>query len=77
MNGDILRAKGSIYGTRDAGRAWWLHVSSVLQKHGWKMSALEPALFYLHDENHKLKGILPSMWTTHASQARGACSMRA
>lgn len=44
---DLLRAKGSIYGTRDAGRAWWKKLYSTLVRHGWKMSKIEPALFYL------------------------------
>ena len=54
---DLLRAKGSIYGTKDAGRAWWKKLYRTLKKHGWVMSKIEPALFYLIIDS-ELKGIL-------------------
>ena len=54
---DLLRAKGSIYGTKDAGRAWWKKLYRTLISHGWKMSKIEPALFFLVI-NGKLTGIL-------------------
>ena len=44
---DLLRAKGSIYGTKDAGRSWWKKLYATLRKHSWRMSRLEPALFIL------------------------------
>ena len=37
----VVRAMGSIYGTRDAGRAWYLHLKKVLAEHGWRESSLE------------------------------------
>ena len=46
---DLFHAKGSIYGTRDAGRSWWRKLFNILKSHGWKMSKLEAALFYLTD----------------------------
>ena len=46
---DLLRAKGSIYGTRDAGRQWWKKLFRTLRRHGWRMSAIEAALFILSD----------------------------
>ena len=55
---DLLRAKGSIYGTRDAGRSWWKKLYRVLRESGWTMSKLEPALFYLFDESFNLTGAL-------------------
>lgn len=55
---DLLRAKGSIYGTRDAGRSWWKKLYRVLRESGWTMSKLEPALFYLFDETYNLTGAL-------------------
>ena len=55
---DLLRAKGSIYGTRDAGRSWWKKLYRVLREFGWTMSKLEPALFYLFDESFNLTGAL-------------------
>ena len=57
---DLLRAKGSIYGTKDAGRAWWKKLYRILVSHGWKMSKIEPALFYL-----VIKGKLCGILITH------------
>lgn len=57
---DLLRAKGSIYGTKDAGRAWWKKLYRTLVSHGWKMSKIEPALFYL-----VIKGKLCGILITH------------
>ena len=46
---DLLRAKGSIYGTKDAGRAWWKKLYKTLRENGWRMSKIEHALFILAD----------------------------
>lgn len=56
---DLLRAKGSIYGTRGAGRSWWRKLFQSLKKLGWVMSRLEAALFHLFD-GETLVGILVS-----------------
>ena len=56
---DLLRAKGSIYGTRDAGRQWWKKLHRTLRKHGWRMSAIEAALFILSDGS-QLLGVMIS-----------------
>ena len=53
----VLRALGSIYGTRDAGRAWYQHLKKTLEKAGWVESRLEKALFHLH-VNGKLVAVL-------------------
>ena len=42
---DLLRAKGSIYGTKDAGRSWWKKLFRTLRSHSWQMSKIEPAMF--------------------------------
>ena len=54
---DLLRAKGSIYGTRDAGRSWWRKLYNTLIKHGWIMSRLEAALFFMFEAG-SLVGVL-------------------
>ena len=46
---DLFRAKGSIYGTKDAGRSWWKKLFRALRHHGWVMSRIEAALFFLFD----------------------------
>ncbi|CAE7564243.1 GIP [Symbiodinium pilosum] len=55
---DLLRAKGSIYGTKDAGRSWWKKLYKTLRKNGWRMSAIEPALFILADGSSLLGGLI-------------------
>ncbi|CAE7548475.1 RE2, partial [Symbiodinium necroappetens] len=55
--GDLLRAKGSIYGTRDAGRSWWRKLHQTLKGHCWRMSRIEPAFFILA-EGPTLLGVL-------------------
>ena len=54
---DLLRALGSIYGTKDAGRAWWKKLYKTLRYYNWIMSRLEHALFFLVVDG-KLCGIL-------------------
>ena len=44
---DLMRALGSISGTKDAGRAWWKKLYKTLIALGWRMSKIEPALFLL------------------------------
>ena len=49
LRGYLLRAKGTIYGTKDAGRGWWLKLCRILMLVGWKKHPLEPACFMMHD----------------------------
>ena len=46
--GQVFVATGSIYGTRDAGRAWYEHCKKVLGAAGFVESRLEQGLYYLH-----------------------------
>ena len=46
--GQVFVATGSIYGTRDAGRAWYEHSKKVLEAAGFVQSRLEQDLYYLH-----------------------------
>ena len=55
--GDLPRAKGSIYGTRDAGRTFWLHLRRILTDAGWKESCLEGAMFWFVEEGH-VRGVM-------------------
>ena len=47
--GQLMRARGSIYGTKDAGRAWWLYLRTHLLELGWAESRIEPAFFVLKE----------------------------
>jgi len=44
----LVIANGSIYGTRDAPRAWYKHLKTVLVKEGFKESFLEKGLYIFH-----------------------------
>ena len=57
--GALFRAKGSIYGTKDAGRSWWKKLVRDARAAGWVTSCLEAALFFLY-ENNELVGIMAS-----------------
>ena len=46
--GQVFVATGSIYGTRDAGRAWYEYSKKVLGAAGFAESRLEQGLCYLH-----------------------------
>ena len=54
---DLLRARGSIYGTKDAGRSWWKKLFRTLKRFGWRMSRIESAMFLLVIDT-KLVGVL-------------------
>ena len=57
--GTLFRAKGSIYGTKDAGRSWWKKLVREVTNFDWKLSKLELALFYLYD-GQTLVGVMGS-----------------
>ena len=44
----VFVATDSIYGMRDAGRAWYEHSKKVLEAAGFAESRLEQGLYYLH-----------------------------
>lgn len=50
---DLLRAKGSIYGTKDAGRSWWFKLLEESKKEGWIQSSIESATsIYMKEESY-------------------------
>ena len=53
----IARALDSIYGTKDAGRGFWLFLKQTLEDHGFTHSKLENALFYFHNSSGQLTGM--------------------
>eukprot|EP00971_Amphidinium_carterae_P142482 2822415-Amphidinium_carterae.1 len=54
-----MRARGSIYCTRDAPRAWWTYLRGILVSLGWESHPLEDAVFCLRDPNtHRLVGLM-------------------
>ena len=57
---DLFRAKGSIYGTKDAGRSWWIKLLQDAKAEGWIPSKIEAALFFLYDGD-----VLVGVMVTH------------
>ena len=57
---DLFRAKGSIYGTKDAGRSWWIKLLHDAKAEGWIPSKIEAALFFLYDGD-----VLVGVMVTH------------
>ena len=48
--GDIVVATGAIYGTKDAGRKWYLHLKKTLESFGIIECALEKGLYRMHKD---------------------------
>ena len=56
----IVKACGSIYGTRDAGRGWYLFLKEHFKKYGWRELRLEKAVYVWLDRDGKLRAIAHS-----------------
>ena len=48
--GDIVVATGAIYGTKDAGRKWYLHLKKTLESFGIIECALEKGLYRMYKD---------------------------
>ena len=55
-SGQVFVATGSIFGTRDTGRAWYEHFKKVLETAGFVESRLEQDLYCLHGRD-KLENV--------------------
>ena len=55
----LWKLKKTVYGLKDAAKAWYCKVTSVIRELGGKRSMLEPNVFFWRD-NNELKGILCS-----------------
>ena len=56
----IWRLKKTIYGLKDAARAWYEKVKEVIEELGGIKSKYDPVIFYWHNEKNELIGILCS-----------------
>jgi hypothetical protein len=45
----ILQLKKNVYGLKDAGRTWHLHLKKALEQRGFTPSAVDPCVFYKKD----------------------------
>ncbi|KAI7938875.1 hypothetical protein MJO28_014454 [Puccinia striiformis f. sp. tritici] len=51
LKGKVLRLKKALYGTKQAGRCWWLHFKGILDKLGFTASEVESSLYvYRRDD---------------------------
>lgn len=60
VSNQVVVANGSIYGTRDAGRAWYLRVRSIAAMPDINMieSAIHKGAYFLYDQGNHLAGIV-------------------
>ncbi len=56
--GAVVAARVPIYGTKDAGRGFWLKLSEKVQKEGYTLNRILPAMFSLTDSNKKIVGVM-------------------
>ena len=63
--GMLLRAKGTIYGTRDAGRGWWLKLRRIVLENGWIESKLELAMFLFFEIIDTTKRVCRGIMIAH------------
>ena len=56
----LWRLKKTIYGLKDAARAWYERVRGVVEELGGKRSSMEPTLFFWKNEKGELIGVMCS-----------------
>ena len=56
--GTVIATRVPIYGTKDAGRGFWLKLKEVVIENGLKLNNIMPTLFSLRDKNDKIIGML-------------------
>ena len=52
--GAIIAARVPIYGTKDAGRGFWLQLKEVVLSEGYKLNKILPSMFTLRAKDDKL-----------------------
>ena len=57
--GAVLAARVPIYGTKDAGRGWWLQLKEVVLENGYTLNKILPTMFALR-VNDKIVGVMSS-----------------
>ena len=58
--GAVIAARVPIYGTKDAGRGFWLRLKEVVLAEGYNLNQILPALFSLGDSDDKIAGVMSS-----------------
>ena len=57
--GAVIAARVPIYGTKDAGRGWWLRLKEVVLEHGYSLNKILPTMFALRVDG-KIVGVMSS-----------------
>ena len=52
--GDVIAARVPIYGTKDAGRGWWLRLNDVAKEHGFTANRILPTLFAFRNKDQQI-----------------------
>jgi len=58
--GSVIAARVPIYGTKDAGRGFWLRLKEVALDNGYSLNKILPTMFSLRDTDNKLVGVMSS-----------------
>ena len=58
--GAVLAARVPIYGTKDAGRGFWLRLKEVVTEKGYHLNKILPTLFALRDDNEQIVSVMSS-----------------
>ena len=58
--GAVIVARVPIYGTKDAGRGFWLRLKEVSLDAGYTLNKILPTMFSLRDKENKLVGVMSS-----------------
>ena len=56
----MLAARVPIYGTKDAGRGFWLRLKEVVTEKGYHLNKILPTLFALRDDNEQIVSVMSS-----------------
>ena len=56
--GTVIATRVPIYGTKDAGRGFWLRLKEVVLENGLKLNNIMPTLFCLRDKDNKIIGMM-------------------
>ena len=59
QEGDVIAARVPIYGTKDAGRGFWLRLKEVVTDKGYNLNRILPTMFTMID-NSKIVGVMSS-----------------
>ena len=58
--GSVIAARVPIYGTKDAGRGFWLRLKDVTLEKGYTLNKILPTMFSLRDTDNKIAGVMYS-----------------